>query len=475
MSTSSTIEKTVQAMAQGLQSQKAAGLTVTYQLQLTGDGGGVWTVSIAGGKCSVSRGAPPRADTTITMSTDAYLKLAAGQLNVMDAYHKGQVAVKGNTGYALKFAELFPPWAALVPPDAPPTPPATPPPASPQPTPPPTTPAIADYVQAMPKGFRPDKAGGLRVTYQFQLTGATTGTWTVAVADRTCTVTSGQTAPPSVAITMSESDFVKLAQGQLNTTDAYRQGKVKINGDLALAAKITDLFGPWAGFVGVTPTPTPAPTPSSPPSPQPPSPTPVNPTLLNGSFDDYQPYIRDGAAQFWKEPQFPERYGTGWTVVVISEPGRRVHLMDSEVFGKFTQKYFGGHGRDYHIHGTHSQVVTSRNAFDVVFMQTVAAQPGREYSFTGSIVSFYKGTSGVQMDGKIFKTIGIDPTGGHDYASPNVIWGERDGKDNAWRYPVVKAKAQANAITVFIRLENIEPDVGVTELNTIHLDNFRLE
>src|SRR5512136_2088293 len=119
MSTSSTVEKTVQAMALNFQARKAAGLTGTYQLQLTGDGGGTWAVSVGGGKCSVSAGAPPRADTTITMSSDDYLKLAAGRLNVMDAYNKGRVKVGGNTSYALKFAEIFPPWAALVPPDAP--------------------------------------------------------------------------------------------------------------------------------------------------------------------------------------------------------------------------------------------------------------------------------------------------------------------------------------------------------------------
>jgi hypothetical protein len=59
--------------------------------------------------------------------------------------------------------------------------------------------------------------------------------------------------------------------------------------------------------------------------------------------------------------------------------------------------------------------------------------------------------------------------------SPTVIWGERDGRDNEWRYPVLRAKASSIAITLFIRLENTEPDVGVTELNVIHLDDFKLE
>jgi hypothetical protein len=149
--------------------------------------------------------------------------------------------------------------------------------------------------------------------------------------------------------------------------------------------------------------------------------------------------------------------------------------MDSETFGKFTQKYFGGGGRDYHIHGRHSQVIASRSAFDLAFMQTVAAQPGREYTFGGSMVSFYKGTSGAPVHDKVFKTLGIDPTGGRDYRSSKVVWGERDGRDNEWRYPKLRVKAQGNTITVFIRIENIDPDVGVTELNIVHLENFTLE
>jgi hypothetical protein len=149
--------------------------------------------------------------------------------------------------------------------------------------------------------------------------------------------------------------------------------------------------------------------------------------------------------------------------------------MDSEVFGSFTQKYFGGGGRDYHIHGRHSQVIASRSAFDMVLMQTVAARPGQEYAFSGSIVSFFQGTSGAPVHDKVFKTLGIDPAGGRDYTSPTVIWGERDGRDNEWRYPVLRATASSAAITLFIRLENTEPDVGVTELNVIHLDDFKLE
>lgn len=378
---------------------------------------------------------------------------------------------------------IIPAIAGTTPAPVPPSPAPTPTPApQPPPTPAPAQPTLADYVGAMPAGFRRDRAGNLRAVYQFELIGSGGGIWTVTVANGTCTVAQGQVGPPAVTIGLSGDDFIKLANGTLNTVQAYQEGRIGVRGDLNLAIKFADMFGPWAQAVqpgsapAPTPSPTPAPQPEPEPAPQPSEPSPsgrVNPRLLNGSFDEYQPYIHDGEEKSWRE--FKEGYGKYWNLKVISEVERRVHPMDSRNFGLFTQKYFGGGGRDYHIHGKHSQVVSSRNAFDLVFYQTVAAQPGREYTFSGSIVSFYKGTGGEQADNKVFKTIGIDPTGEQQWDSPNVVWGERDGKDNEWRYPKIKVKAQAEAITVFIRLENIEYDVGITELNVVHLDNFNLE
>jgi hypothetical protein len=279
-----------------------------------------------------------------------------------------------------------------------------------------------------------------------------------------------------------------LARGQLNVVQAYQQGRIQTGGDRNLAARIPEFFAPWAGAVeGSTPTPTPTPTPPPTPTPTPtpeptpdptPTPTPsgtVNSSLLNGSFDEYQSYIRDGEAKSWKEDQFPEEYGKSWIFELIKERKPRLHMMNSGTFGRFTQKYFGGSGLDYHQHGRYSQVVTSRFGFDMVFYQTVAAQPGRTYTFKGMIVSFYKGTSGERKDGVVFKTIGIDPSGGTRWDSSSIVWGERDGKDNEWRYPSVRVTAQGDAITVFIRLENTEKDVGETELNIVHIENFTLE
>ena len=149
--------------------------------------------------------------------------------------------------------------------------------------------------------------------------------------------------------------------------------------------------------------------------------------------------------------------------------------MSSPVFGRFAQQYFGGKGLNYAYGGGNSQVITSQYGYDLVFMQTVAVQPGRTYTFSGLIVSYYKGTDNPATPDKIFKTLGIDPTGGQDYQSPHIVWGKRDDQDHAWINPSVSATARAGAMTVFIRLENTERNVGATELNLVHLDKFKLE
>ena len=221
--------------------------------------------------------------------------------------------------------------------------------------------------------------------------------------------------------------------------------------------------------------PTPAPVQPEPTQPAAPVSGDVYPQFMNSSFDEYQPFVYEGEAKVWKENRFPEEYGKYWKLDIVKVGKRRFHAMSSKVFAGFTQAYFGGGGHDYHIEGHHSQVFTSRNNFDIVLSQTFAAELGRSYTFSGAIVSFYKGTSGEQKDGEIFKSIGIDPTGGQAWNSDSVIWTDRDGKDNHWRYPSIKAKAQAKAISVFIRIENTSKDVGKTELNTIHLDKFKIE
>ena len=222
----------------------------------------------------------------------------------------------------------------------------------------------------------------------------------------------------------------------------------------------------------------PAPTPesgTSQPQPTPPSNVPANAELLNGDFESFQPFVYKGAPKVWKG-RYREEVGAGWQAKIISGvKKKRIRFLSSLVFGQVAKDLYGGSGLNYAYGGGNSQVIISQYGYDAVLYQTIAAQPGKTYRFSGLIVSFYKGTDNPATPNKIFKTLGIDPTGGQDYRSSAIVWGDRDSTDHAWINPSVSAQAQSNAITVFIRIENTEKNVGVTELNIVHLDKFLLE
>ena len=83
---------------------KAAGLTATFRFEI--DGSGNWTVDVDDGKVSVTENGS-EADTTITTSSETFLKIANGEQNPTAAYMSGKLKVKGDMGQAMKLQKLF--------------------------------------------------------------------------------------------------------------------------------------------------------------------------------------------------------------------------------------------------------------------------------------------------------------------------------------------------------------------------------
>ena len=65
---------------------EASGVTAKYSYQLTGDGGGDWTVDVQNGAYSVSDGVADDANVTYTMKADDYVRLVNGELNGVKVY-----------------------------------------------------------------------------------------------------------------------------------------------------------------------------------------------------------------------------------------------------------------------------------------------------------------------------------------------------------------------------------------------------
>jgi putative sterol carrier protein len=104
-------------------------------------------------------------------------------------------------------------------------------------------PTAAEIFNEMPSSFDAEKAAGLDVTVQFDLSGDDGGQWYVVIANGTCSVEQGAAASPKATIRMDASDYVDMSTGKLNPMAAFMSGKVKVEGDLNTVMKFQQLFG----------------------------------------------------------------------------------------------------------------------------------------------------------------------------------------------------------------------------------------
>lgn len=100
----------------------------------------------------------------------------------------------------------------------------------------------AEIFAQMPDAFQAEKAGNLRATIQFNLSGEGGGDWAVAIADGTCTIIEGQGEKPELTIGMAANDFVEMITGDLQPMVAFMQGKIRLQGDTSLALRFQELF-----------------------------------------------------------------------------------------------------------------------------------------------------------------------------------------------------------------------------------------
>ena len=87
--------------------EAAQGLHVVYQLNLTGEDGGDWHITVADQKCTLSSGIAPESDMGITMQAQDWKELVAGRLNAFDAFLQGKIQIVGDMSLAGQIQTLF--------------------------------------------------------------------------------------------------------------------------------------------------------------------------------------------------------------------------------------------------------------------------------------------------------------------------------------------------------------------------------
>lgn len=103
------------------------------------------------------------------------------------------------------------------------------------------SPSVRERFDSLEQRFLPDKAKGVDVKLQFNLTGEGGGEWYVVIKDGKIKVTKGKGGKADATVTAKASDYQKMADGEMNKTIAFLRGKLKIEGD----RKYLDAWETW--------------------------------------------------------------------------------------------------------------------------------------------------------------------------------------------------------------------------------------
>jgi putative sterol carrier protein len=89
------------------QPSAAEGLSAIYQLNLSGEGGGIWHMTVADQQCLLASGPASQADVIIGMTAIDWANLLAKTLDAYTAYFSGRLQIEGDMGLVMRLQALF--------------------------------------------------------------------------------------------------------------------------------------------------------------------------------------------------------------------------------------------------------------------------------------------------------------------------------------------------------------------------------
>ncbi len=92
----------------------------------------------------------------------------------------------------------------------------------------------------VPLRFKPEKAAGIDVTAQLNLTGPNGGSWIVKIKDQKINIQEGTEPSATLTLQSSDTDFMEIVNHKLSAEKAFFTGKIKFKGNLSVALKLRD-------------------------------------------------------------------------------------------------------------------------------------------------------------------------------------------------------------------------------------------
>lgn len=105
---------------------------------------------------------------------------------------------------------------------------------------------LREVFARMQRQFRPDGAGSLNALIRWRVGdggGDRPVVFEASIADGACTVAEGETERAArVTLSMSDAEFLKLVSGNGNPVTMFMMRRLKVDGDVGMAAGLTRLF-----------------------------------------------------------------------------------------------------------------------------------------------------------------------------------------------------------------------------------------
>ena len=86
---------------------QAAGMDAVVQLNLTGEQGGDWYITIQNQQVHVNKGVAPNPRLSLKADAEDILKILTGKMDGMRAFMQGKLKVTGDMGMAMKLIKMF--------------------------------------------------------------------------------------------------------------------------------------------------------------------------------------------------------------------------------------------------------------------------------------------------------------------------------------------------------------------------------
>ncbi len=101
------------------------------------------------------------------------------------------------------------------------------------------------FEKKLPARFNAEKAKGIDVTVQVNLTGNNPSDWVIVIKDQKLQTSRGTIEAPTLSLKATEADFLDLVNGKMSAEKAFFSGKVNFKGNIITALKLreTGLLG----------------------------------------------------------------------------------------------------------------------------------------------------------------------------------------------------------------------------------------